>query len=258
MPPNEFDLRAALRDGEGDGLDPERLIDQGRTRLAQRRSRLLNGAAVVAVVVGAAVAATQLGASSGGESGGSSNGGAGAAMGQSALGAGDAAHPPRAYGRAPNSTAPVNGGAVPAATGKSGAVACPATAPNYLLPGGGSPGQFGAGGPLFGKPVSTVLVCGYPTSARPAALALSDGDAERLVTSMENAPMSPSAGPCGQGATTPFVFVGLAGSGKRVDTVTADLGAVGCAPRITNGTAVRFDWIPPADVKRRLFGLVTG
>ncbi|MDT4951126.1 MAG: hypothetical protein QOJ37_3721, partial [Pseudonocardiales bacterium] len=53
MSPTEFDLRAALRDGEGDGVDVDRVVAGGRARRTHRRSQLLSTAAVVAFVAAA-------------------------------------------------------------------------------------------------------------------------------------------------------------------------------------------------------------
>ncbi len=55
MSPNEFQLRAALRDGEGEHLDPDTVVARARavTRARRdRRVRYLSVAAVVAVVGG--------------------------------------------------------------------------------------------------------------------------------------------------------------------------------------------------------------
>jgi hypothetical protein len=134
-PPSEFDLRAALREGEGDGPDADLLIAAGQTRRAQRRVRLLSTAVVIAVVGGGAFGATQLGGSH--ESGGSSaDVAAGAAGGgQSAQAPGDAVRRSAQSGAAYQ---PVSGAEPPRAQLKALAdIPCPAAAPNYLLPGGG-------------------------------------------------------------------------------------------------------------------------
>ncbi|MDT4942501.1 MAG: hypothetical protein QOJ34_2590, partial [Pseudonocardiales bacterium] len=60
-PPSEFDLRAALAEGEGDAPNPNLLISAGRARRAQRRSRVLSTVAVVALVTTGAVGISQLG-----------------------------------------------------------------------------------------------------------------------------------------------------------------------------------------------------
>ena len=59
----------------------------------------------------------------------------------------------------------------------------PGIAAAALLPGGGGPGQFGATGPLFAKPVTVVVVCAYSSPARPAT-----GAPSRVVVTERPAP----------------------------------------------------------------------
>lgn len=259
-PPSEFDLRAALREGEGEGLDADHLIIAGGERRARRRARLLSTAALIALVTGGAIGLSQLGGS--GDSGGASSADS-ARRGAAAAGAAGAHRPD--FGQATRSAA-ANGGAPapqPGAPMQLDAVACPAAAPAYLLPGGGGLNSYGASGPMFARAVSGVVVCAYgpardatSTPARhPARLALSGSPARRLVTSMESASTVASAQPCGRGSTNDFAIIGVGSSGQRLSLVTAGISNYGCAEMITNGTAVRYDWSPPPDLARRMLAL---
>ena len=259
MAPSEFDLRAALREGEGDGPNADQLIAAGQTRRAQRRTRLLSAAAVVIVVGGGAFGATQLGGSS--ESGGGSS--AGAAGGSQAMGPvhgldlrrGTSSN--QGYGSAEGG---VTAGVPAEAQAKLAGISCPSAAPDYLLPGGGGLNEYGASGRLFTRPVASVVVCAYGTTfamsdssrPRPARLELAGAQAERLARSLEQAKLKSTATSC---PVVPdrFAVIGVDASGKRdASTVSAELG---CGGKVTNGTAVRYEWRPPPDLARRLHAL---
>jgi hypothetical protein len=243
MSPTEHDLRAALSDGEGGRPDPDRLIALGRARQARRRVQLLSTAAVVAVVASGAGVVTLV--RGGGDSKSSNRVAGGSAQDQ----LGPASIP---AARAANSAAAGGKAATPA-------VACPTTLPHYALPGGGSPGQFGADGPLFGKQVQTVIVCSYAgartansaAALAPARVALTGSRAAALAASLNDAAPS-AAAPCPKdgliGATRAFAILGFAADGKPLGTVVATYSATGCAAQVTNGTAVRYNWTPPSDL----------
>ncbi len=256
MSPSEFDLRAALHHGEGDDLNVDQLVLGARARAAQRRVRLLSTAAVVAVVAGASVGIAQLAGNDSEQAG------------SNAAGASSPANNPNAdsaYGAAGSArSAPprVNGPALPSG------VACPTTRPQYLLPGGGSPGQFGANQPLFRKAVSTVVVCAYGSAlqkasgphSHPVRLELRDGAATRLAASLENAAKAPPTDACGgAGGEYEFAIIGVTETEARAGTVTAAIAESGCDPgAVTNGTAVRYGWSPPQDLRARLLALTPG
>jgi hypothetical protein len=117
-----------------------------------------------------------------------------------------------------------------------------------------------AHGALFRSAVSSAVVCAYGSTLepaitaqrRPARLELLGTTARRLVTSMENAEVAPNPGPCGQGIPNRYTVIGVGGSGAAQDPVTVDLVGAACAPVVTNGSAVRYDWVPPPDLARRL------
>ena len=253
MSPSEFDLRAALRDGEGDGVNVERVIAGAQATRARHRTWLLSAAAAVVVAgVGTGSAVVW-----GGGSGGQQSDSAGSRAGASRYGgsANGPAHGPAA-GPAKSPTAEVPRPATNPAATTAAAAACPSTYPHYLVPGGGSPGQFGSDGPLFSKPVDTVVVCGYGTPteaanlkppARPGRLVFTGDNATRLAASLENASKTVAMRSCPLSATqSALAIIGVAANGSEVGTVTAT--ATTCPNQLTNGTAVRYNWHPPSDL----------
>jgi hypothetical protein len=253
MSPTEFDLRAALHDGDDDAnLNVDRLILDARARAAQRRGRLMSGAAIAVVVATAGVGGTLLVRNGNTADSSKAAGGAAAASHGANLdkNAGSAALAPGSGARA----------------AMSEAIDCPTSLPHYLLPGGGSPGQFGADQPLFSKSVSAVVVCAYgtaeksslsATSHHPARLELRGDDAKRLAASLENAPLTqaaaePVACEPGTTGTYPLAIIGVAANGTKVATVTVSMSS--CV-QVTNGTAIRYGWQPPSDLRKVLLEL---
>jgi hypothetical protein len=272
MSPNEFDLRAALHDGDdGDSaLDVDQLIHSARTHAAQRRVRLISGAAIAAVVAGIATGGTLLATSGNGPSHTGAERAAGSAGQHSERvlsGGGGGVHA-SASRPAPARAAKSAARSVVAASEPrpAGSVRCPSRLPQHLLPGGGSAGQFGAGGPLFSKPVVATVVCSYGSAMQPpgrrehpARLVLTDGAAKRLAASLENAPKSRPQVMCPdiRGMNDHSIaIIGVTAGGAKVGTVTTTIGASQCDVMATNGTAVRYDWTPPNDVRQRLLVLV--
>jgi hypothetical protein len=268
MAPSEFDLREALRDGEGDDVDAGRVIMIGqayRDQRAQRRTRLLSAAAVFAIVTGGAIGLSRLG----GNDDGSGNGSGGAPV----AGAGGAFQDqPHSSNRSASGSAygAVNGvgtaasvPAVPNVAEKAMAsVDCPASAPQYELAGGGGSTAYGGSGPLFRTTVSSAVVCAYGTSLQaigattrhPARLDLAGAQAAVLTRSMERSALVQTLD-CTAGTTTHYQFAVIAfgDSGSRIrPTVSAELGCHGVT---TNGTAVRYNWSPPPGLARRLIAL---
>jgi hypothetical protein len=250
MSPTEHDLRAALSDGEGDGPDPDRLIELGQARQARRRMQVLTTAAVV-VIAAAGTGIVALGRTGGGNTDSAVRGATSVDLG-----------PTRGTGAAGGAAT----GARPAASGyaakaASAAVGCPATLPRYALPGGGSPGQFGAGDPLFSKPVRSVIVCSYPdadtAASAPVRRALQGAQATGLAASLDAAPRSPGSS-CAARAQSParnLAIIGLAADGTQLGTVTVTRTGTSCAAsQVTNGTAVRYNWTPPSDLLPILAG----
>ena len=253
MSPSEADLRAALRDGEGDDLDVDRIVAGGRAVRAQRRARVMTTAAVTVLVAGLGTGVALLN-NGNGDTGSSSKAGGGTSF--------DQRQTDSANGGA-------NGGAggssvgIPPKAAAGAAVAdvrCPTTLPDYRLPGGGSPGQFGADGPLFRGSVVSVVVCAYGTpsaasTARPQRLVLTDGAARAVVDSLEKAPQTKPTGACPMLRTADaqaLALLGISAEGKVVDTVTTTVGDPACSVRVTNGTALRYRWLPPTVLRTAL------
>lgn len=258
MSPSEFDLRAALHDGEGDDVNVDQLVLAARAGAASRRARLLSTAAIVAVVAGAGVGGAVL-ASSGNDSNTSPTAAAGAAR------------MPEAHTRlAPRQTV---------GAGASGGVAdAPAPVPAYGAAAGTAsqcPGaidaarqpvtaQLDVNAPLFSKPVRTLVVCSYsayPTATKaksgagPASFTLRGADARLVTDSLEAAAKSPPKGMCPDirsAAQRNLVFRGFSSTGAPAGEVTVSLAFSPCDVRVTNGHTVRYGWNPPAVVARLL------
>ena len=234
MSPNEFDLRSALHDGEGEVLDVEQVL-AGARRRSQRRVRVLTAAAAVVVVAGVAtgVAVVTRGSEPATDSTGNRAG-------------------PGVF-RVPSSAS----GAASSTVGPSVATAalCPSSFPQTLLPGGGSPGQFGASGRLFAQPVAGLVVCSYRTG-RAAGRTVFDGSSARtLAASLENAARRPTGTACPDvvsADSTSLAIIGVTPSGRALRTVTTTLSFPSCNVRVTNGTAIRYDWTPPAALRKSL------
>lgn len=252
MSPSEFDLRAALRDGEGDGVNVERVIAGAQAQRARHRTWLLSAAAAVVVAgVGTGSAVVWGGGSGAGPHAESAASGAshgsipGLAGPAHTTTRGSVAAGPEQPAPSPNSAASI------AAT-----ATCPSTYPHYLLPGGSSPGQFGSDGPLFSKPVVALVVCGYGTPqeaanlkppARPGRLVFTGSQATQLAASLENASKTPGTESCA-GTPNELAMVGVSADGTTGGTITTTVTDTGCDVQITNGTAVRYNWQPPSKI----------
>ena len=240
MSPTENDLRAALHDGEGDGVDPNRIIFRAQRERAARRSKLLNAAAAVIVVVGIGGGGAWLLAQGNGDEKASNSGAAG--------GGNSAAldHGTSAYGAA---RAP---GAAPQG---SSAATCPATMPRYPQPAGA------ASGSLFDRPVTSALVCSYGTTTAlstgkagtPTGITLTGADATALVDSLEQSKvasgqsrvMCPDYRMADEQAIAIFAFKA---DGSSAGSVTTVLGRPSCAVVVRSAKGVREGWTPPAQL----------
>jgi hypothetical protein len=254
MSPTEFDLRAALRDGEGDGVDVDRVVAGGRARRTHRRSQLLSTAAVVAFVAAAGTGGALIWASNNGGSGNNTSTGyaAGSQVGPSAADGKVPATGPQPDAPSAGATSSAGIGA-----GKHAAIACPNSLPRTLLPGGGSPGQFGADGPMFPEPVDSIVVCSYgsplraATSVTPGRLVLTNANARALAASIENAAKSRPTLPCPTlrpRDEQSLAIIGVTARGTEMRTITTTLAQPACNTQVTNGTAVRYNWSPPANL----------
>jgi len=157
MSPSESQLRAALRAGEGQPVNPELVIAHARAVRHNRRMRVGSIAAAVIAVggIGTGIAALNTGPNG---SDGSSNTAGGAI-------AGDKAAAPEATApRAAPGTAGAAGGSRGGNNGTD-AASCPDKPIRLMIPGGGGTGQFGGSGPLFAEPVGSIRVCGYAAAS---------------------------------------------------------------------------------------------
>ena len=246
MSPTESDLRAALRDGEGDGPNVDRVIALGRARRTQTRHQLLAAAAVV-VVVGGVGSAVLVGGNNSADK--SANNGAADAFG-AAGGNSDAAG-----GMAPLHSAAASGYR-PAASAPASAVtvACPAATPTLQQKSGASTAQ-----PLLSRAVSAFIVCSYGTPEQaaekaltPARVVLTGERAAELSASLAGASTARTPRTCPNIATsTPraLALIPIAGDGRVLDTVTTTLVIPACNVLVTNGSAVRYQWSPPANLQ---------
>jgi hypothetical protein len=251
MSPNEFQLRAALRDGEGEHLDPDTVIARARavTRARRdRRVRYLSVAAVVAVVGGIGTAAG-IGLSGGGEH---RNSGAGSAQQMSTTGGG-------AVGGQKN---PEKRAMAPGPLARAAAVACPATAPPSVLPvsGGNVTGHSVPGASLFSGAVEAIKICAYQQQSRapivgadgqPMNTVLTGARATQLAASLDGAPKTRPSRPCpmylsAEGKT--LVIIGISTSGKPMRPITAVVAQNPCNQPVSNGRQVRYNWSAPASL----------
>jgi hypothetical protein len=245
MSPNEFQLRAALRDGEGDHIDPETVIARARAVTQARHDRRVrygSVAAVVAVVGGIGVVASV--ALSGG---GNDN--------HTARNADSANSQGQDQGGGKNAQQPI----APGALDDAAKVPCPTLAPNLKVPGGAN-GQFGAGGSLFSGPVEAIKICAYQqqrgvpvpdATGQPMNTVLTRQLATELAASLDAAPKQRPTTTCplyqsANGKT--IVIIGVSTSGQPMKPITATVAQNPCNLPVTNGTAIRYNWAPPASL----------
>jgi hypothetical protein len=244
MSPNEFQLRDALHDGEGDVPDADRAIGRALRFRQERRRRItaIASAAVVVAVVG--VGGTLL-VRSGSNGSGEAAAGGGSRYGFQAetpgAGGGQMTHggnpqPPAIGDSAHDSSAAVRHSA---ASVTAADVPCPAQAPHLLLPGGGGTNQFGGAGQLFSAPVAAMRICAYDSGSALADSRVLDATAANdVATQLEAGSLSVRfACPVAPQAEGSFAIYAVTPTRQQLPVVTVDLV---CPFRATNGTALRF------------------
>ncbi|MCW2496169.1 hypothetical protein [Jatrophihabitans sp.] len=259
MSPSEFQLRAALRDGEGDGVDPDRIISSAlrlQLRRHDRRVRVLAVAAVIVVISGGAVGIAALNGSTRESGGAASAQSRTAAAGAAAGGADSGGAIPKASSPSSESVG-ASGGAVVPSSPLPG-VTCPKTPVSYELPGGGGTNQFGADGPLFAEPVAAIAVCSYPLGAA-SPTPLTGTAATALARKLElEGSSSPRSGPyCAGQVRGELLSFTSDGTQLRPVEITGTCTRV----ELTNGSAVRYvslDLFTQAGVKFIPAGLTPG
>lgn len=230
MSPTEDELRAALRSDEGQALDPDTVIRRARAHgasLREQRIRIASAAAVVVVVAGLGVGGgfvlgrhTESHTSSG-ISAGSAGGGDGG-----------------------------TGGAMDKANPTFSSPGCPSTLPQDTTAQGPNPRAT-----FFTKPVAQILVCAYAiddvliTGADgPITTTLTGAAATALANSIEHAAQTQLARPCPLYRTTQptLLMKPTATDGTPLPNVTTTVLQNPCNATITNGAAVRYNWLPTA------------
>lgn len=239
MGPNESQLRAALRDGEGESPDAGSLIFHAQRVRRERRRRISSiatGVAVVCLVVGGVTALVNSGRD---DHAGSSNGGGGYAAGSagSAVRQGNA-KAPAAVGSGASASARAE---QLLANAEATVLHCPTSASHYMLPGGGGINDFGSDSKLFAGQVVALKLCGYPSVASAPRTKVLDGSAAtQLVSQLESAPSVAGGG--GKCTETPVngkvEILAVTTQHKAIKPVVLTLGCP--TSQATNGTAVRY------------------
>lgn len=252
MAPSEFELRAALHDGEGEGVDAGRVIARARAVRATRRTRW---ATVAATVVVAGALGTGIGALAhyGGSESAGSAGGANAADSAAGAEAGAQAGAAAPQPAAPPATGEFHG---PAQVPEKGSKVCEDTLPVATTPPAAGPGSSG---PLLPPDTEAVIVCGYRIAASGAIARHHHQDklvgsaAHELAHSLNSAPGRPASCPALPARTMLSITVNrpdIAPHHPVIITYDSTCGATA-----TDGTAVRYNWTPPADLAAKLAAL---
>jgi hypothetical protein len=244
MTPTEDQLRAALRRGEGEHLDVDGLLRHAAATRHARRVRMGAAAAAALAVAGIGIGSVVAFGDDGRQ--------------QPVAGSGS---PARATDDRPSSALPTSTSAhgSPTSSPSTGpqhpSGACPPVLPRVTVPGGESAAV--AHGPLFAQPVAAVTVCAYfsatgdPVTAGGATVSvrLTGADATMLAASLERASTTRlEGGLCPDmialSARTLAVFgVSTDGTALRPVSIPIDR-PYSCNPPVTNGVAVRFNWVP--------------
>lgn len=246
MSPTEDQLRAALQNGQGAGIDPDVVISRAHAVQRERRVKYGSIAAVIAVVAGIGVAGG-IALGSGKRHATSTGAPFGAAAPLTSAGAkrvGQGAHVPSAANPA--------GGIQQAPSSIPAAAACPATLPQLTIPNT-------SGASLFDGTVSSMTICVFPetggaalkTAGRPVSTVLSGSAAAQLAASLDSAPKTTQPGACplfltAQGKV--LVIIASRPDGSLMAPVEAHVLQNPCNLPVTNGTAVRYNWSPPASL----------
>lgn len=252
MSPSEFDLRGALHDGEGEGIDVEALIGHASAVQRARHAKRVQLASVAALVVLAGGIGTAVAL----RSDSPSTSAASAASAGSAAGSTQPKAAPFSVEHGPtgqDSVGSVNGGGAYSQNGVAAAApACAASLPAVPHPELSSSSRPAS---MFPKPVTVILVCGYDGSGKLAHLAsgtevsatFSGAAATAITHSIDTARTTATNDLC------PFIEHLI-----KTVTITGTLNADGkpqvivaqpyCGGSASNGTTTRYDWTPPAQL----------
>lgn len=236
MSPSESQLRAALHEGEGQGLDAGLLIVHAN-RLRRERRRRINQVAGATLVVGVVGAGFGLltGGGSNDQAGGSSGGSATVRQQASrAAGVGGGA-----YGSAKVVPAPAS------SANYSVAGSCPSVPDHIALPEGVTKDE--ASGPLLPRDAAAIHACGYPNGTRARTLVLRSAQASALAATLDAAPITPGRAvrSCTNDEPTGTVeLLAVDSAGRRAKPVVI---TVVCPNAVaTNGVATRYLTVAPA------------
>jgi hypothetical protein len=242
--PNEFQLRAALRQGEGESPDADGLISHAVGLRQQRRRRITAIAGSTAVVAVVALGITGIVDSGNSDSGGGSvaaDTGGSAALARPHAPASQAAA--AAPSKPPPSDTTSEAGSPTGAALVANGISCPASPDRFAVPGGGGSGQFGSTEPLFPSAVGALRLCGYPGAGgkAPKSQTVTGAQARRIAAALESAPATPVPGDCAPNADYlggTLEIYPVTPSGDRMRPVVITLGCG--ASEATNGTALRY------------------
>jgi hypothetical protein len=251
MSPSESQLRAALREGEGERLDAGLLIANANRARRERRRRInqLAGATLVVGVVGVGFTALARGGSDDQGGGSSSSGGRAAALRSSAPAAGGVAGGVGGGGQSAHQPAK---SAVPAPGGNyAPARSCPSVPTHIALPAGVT--QDEASGPLLPTDAAAIRACGYPSGAQGGSVVLQATRASALAATINSAPTRPgrTLRTCAKDERTGTVeLLAVDGTGRPVRPVVV---TIACPQAVaTNGMATRYFTVAPALLRNLL------
>lgn len=240
MSPSEADLRAALREGEGDGVDANDIIWSVRHTRARRRSMLLSAAAAVIVVAATAAGVTALVRGAGSPNGSSGAAAQGNGGGNAAAGSSSTSVPARTHPQP----------AIPGGAREPGMQIAPRCG---AFGGPASPGRARASGSLVPGPVRAFVVCAYSNfPTRSAAMApqvrITGPAARQIAESLRKltATWPPDCPQVSSTGNTAINLLPISSTGRQLPDITVKIGLPACGTTVTNGWITRYGWrLPP-------------
>ena len=255
MSPTENELRAFLREGEGEIPDAVSVMSNAmRVREARRKriTTVLSSAAAAVVVIGGSVLLVNAGGSNDENAG---SGGLAQRVNNTANAAGGAdlgTNSEKHQSRSEASVMAPNANKSQRYNALMGLPMCPASPTHLALPGGGGLNTFGADGKMWQQPPNAMRVCAYIGSNRPASRMIYGPQVAKIAHEVETASVTRIAGPSCPTSTpstagrTIEIFA-LDADRNRLKPVVFDAPACGVV-HATNGTASRYLTKLPAGV----------
>lgn len=263
MSPTENELRAFLREGEGDIPDAVSVISNAmRVREARRKriTTVLTSAAAAVVVIGGSVLLINAGGSND-ESASSNAGGTSAGLtplsNRNAAGGADrGTNSDKHQSMTQASVAGPNANTPQPYNAMMGLPMCPSSPTHLALPGGGGLNAFGADGKMWQQPPNAMRVCAYIGSNRPASRMIYGPEVTAIAHEVETASVTriagsscPTSTPATAGRT--IEIFALDANQNKLKPVVFDAPACGVV-HATNGTASRYLTKLPAGVASTL------